>query len=198
MSTQALIKSSSGIQQVSMESQHMSRRRLFLTGEITPESAMDFMKQVMFLNDEDERAPISVFINSEGGEIVNGLTIHDIIIDSKAPIHTFCTGCAYSMGAVLFASGRKRYMLPHSKLMLHEPLLGSKIGGSASSIKSISDSLLASKAMINQLLSNLTGKTEEEMDKLTSYDHYFTAREAVEIGLCDGIKTFHEMMEGCV
>ena len=88
-------------------------------------------------------------------------------------------------------------MLPHSKLMLHEPLLGGKIGGNASSIKSISDSLLETKSMMNKLLARHTGKTEEEMNQLTSYDHYFTAKEAVEMGLADGIKDFHEMMESC-
>ena len=102
------------------------------------------------------------------------------------------------MGAVLFAAGKERYMLPHSKLMLHEPLLGERIGGNASSIKSISDSLLETKSMMNKLLAFHTGKTEKEMDKLTSYDHYFTAKEAVEMGLADGIKDFGEIMEGCV
>jgi ATP-dependent Clp protease protease subunit len=81
--------------------------------------------------------------------------------------------------------------------MLHEPLLGGKIGGNASSIKSISESLLETKAMMNKLLAFHTGKTEVEMDKLTSYDHYFSAQEAVEMGLSDGIKSFKDMMEDC-
>lgn len=197
MSTLVLEKSSSGTALVPIEAKHMSARRLFITGEINADSAMDFMKQVMYLNAEDENAPIFVFINSPGGEIDNGLQIYDVIVSSKAPICIFCTGCAYSMGAVLFACGRKRYMLPHSKLMLHEPLLGGKIGGNASSIKAISDSLLETKSMVNKLLALHTGKTEEEIDRLTSFDHYFTAQEAVEMGLADGIKSFQEMMEGC-
>ena len=89
-------------------------------------------------------------------------------------------------------------MLPHSKLMLHEPLLGGKIGGNASSIKSISDSLLETKIMINKLLAQHSGKSEEEIDMLTSYDHYFTAQEALDMGLSDGIKSFKEMMEVCL
>ena len=198
MNIPVLFKSSSGVQPVSIESKLLSdHRRLFITDEITAESAMNFFKQVMLLNIEDDCKPISVFINSPGGEIDNGLLIYDTIIGSNAPIHTFCTGCAYSMGAVLFACGRERYILPHSKLMLHEPLLGGKIGGNASSIKSISESLLETKAMINKLLAFHTGKTEAEMDELTSYDHYFSAYEAVEMGLADGIRSFKEMMEGC-
>lgn len=197
MSTPVLLKSSSGVQTVSIESKLMSdHRRLFITGEINADSAMDFFKQVMLLNTEDDSAPISVFINSPGGEIDNGLLIYDAIVGSKAPIRAFCTGCAYSMGAVLFTCSKERYMLPHSKLMLHEPLLGGKIGGNASSIKSISESLLETKAMMNKLLAFHTGKTEADMDELTSFDHYFSAQEAVEMGLADGIKSFKEMMEG--
>lgn len=170
MSTSILLKSSSGVQTVSIESKLMSdHRSLFITGEINADSAMDFFKQVMLLNLEND----------------------------KEPIYTFCTGCAYSMGAVLFACGKERFMLPHSKLMLHEPLLGGKIGGNASSIKSISESLMETKGMMNKLLAFHTGKTEAEMDELTSYDHYFSAQEAVKIGLADGIMNFMEMMEGC-
>ena len=192
MSTPVLLKSSGGVQTVAIESKLMSDRRLFITGEINADSA------IMLLNLEDDRTPISVFINSPGGEIDNGLLIYDdAIVGSKAPVRTFCSGCAYSMGAVLFTCGKERYMFPHSKLMLHEPLLGGKIGGNASSIKSISESLLETKSMMNKLLAFHTGKTEEEMDELTSYDHYFSAQEAVEMGLADGIKDFKEMMEGC-
>ena len=151
----------------------------------------------MLLNQEDDKSPILVFINSPGGEIDNGLLIYDAIVGSKAPVYTFCSGCAYSMGAVLFACGKKRFLLPHSKLMLHQPLLGGRIGGNASSIKSISDSLLQTKTMMNKLLAFHTGKTEEEMDEMTSYDHYFSAEEAVAMGLADGIRSFKEMMEGC-
>ena len=196
MSIPVLLRSSGGTQTVAIESQLMSaHRRLFITGEINAESAMDFFKQMMLLNLEDEKSPIYVFINSPGGEIDNGLLIYDVITGSKAPVYTFCTGCAYSMGAVLFTCGKRRVMLPHSRLMLHEPLLGGRIGGNASSIKSISDSLLETKGMMNRLLALHTGKTEEEIDKLTSYDHYFSAREAVEAGLADEIKRFDEMME---
>lgn len=196
MSTQQiLLKSSNGIQQVSIESKLMSEhRRLFITGKINENSAMTFFQQLMYLNAEDSSKPILVFVNSPGGEIDNGLLMYDAIVGSQAPVRMFCTGGAYSLGAVLFAAGKERYMLPHSKLMLHEPLLGGKIGGNASSIKSISDSLLETKSMINKLLALHTEKTEEEINKMTSYDHYFTAKEAVEMGLADGIKDFKEML----
>lgn len=194
MSTPVLLKSSSGVQTVAIESKMMSDRRLFITGEINADNAMDFFKQMMLLNLEDDKAPISVFINSPGGEIDNGLLIYDAIVGSRAPVRTFCSGCAYSMGAVLFACGNERFMLPHSKLMLHEPLLGRKIGGNASSIKSISESLLETKIMMNKILAYHTGKKEAEIDALTSYDYYLSATEAVEMGFADGIKNFKEII----
>lgn len=101
MSIPVLLKGSSGISQVSMEAEHMSKRRLFIIGDITEDSASDFMKQVMYLNTEDSDSPISVFINSSGGEINNGMLMYDVIMDSEAPIHMYCTGRAHSMGAVL-------------------------------------------------------------------------------------------------
>jgi ATP-dependent Clp protease protease subunit len=198
MSTPVLLKSSSGVQTVAIESKLMSDRRLFITGKINDSSAIEFFKEMLLLNQEDDKTPISVFINSEGGQIDNGLLIYDSIVGSSAPVRTFCCGCAYSMGAVLFTCGKERYMLPHSKLMIHEPSIEGTVGGKASSIKSISESLLEKKDMMNKLLAFHTGKTEAEMEELTSYDHYFSAQEAVEMGLADGIKSFKEMMEGCV
>lgn len=197
MSAPVLIKSSSGITAVSIESRHMSDRRLFITGEINSDTALDFMKQVMFLNAEDN-SPISVFINTPGGEINSGMLMYDVIVGSEAPVRMYCTGKAYSMGAVLFACAKERYMLPNSELMIHQPLLGGQVSGNASSIKSISDSLLETKARMNKILALHTGRTEAEVDKQTAFDHYFTAKEAIDFGLCDGIKNFKEMMEECV
>ena len=101
------------------------------------------------------------------------------------------------MGAVLFACGNHgRYMLPHSELMLHEPLLGNRVGGNSSSIKSISESLLETKRKMNQILSKHTGKSEEEVEKATSYDHYYSPEESKDFGLCDQIVDFSMIMEG--
>ena len=123
--------------------------------------------------------------------------MYDVIQASKAPIRMFCIGRAYSMGAVLFACGNHgRYMLPHSELMLHEPLLGNRVGGNSSSIKSISESLLETKRKMNQILSKHTGKSEEEVEKATSYDHYYSPEESKDFGLCDQIVDFSVIMEG--
>ena len=192
-----LLKSSNGITQVSADSKLLSQRKVFIEGEITSEAACEFIKKVMVLNGEDSSKPIDVLINSPGGEINSGMVMYDVIQASKAPIRMFCIGRAYSMGAVLFACGNHgRYMLQHSELMLHEPLLGNRVGGNSSSIKSISESLLETKRKMNQILSKHTGKSEEEVEKATSYDHYYSPEESKEFGLCDQIVDFSMIMEG--
>ncbi len=191
-----LVKSSNGITQVPADSKLLSQRKVFIEGEITSESACEFVKKILILNEEDTDKPIDILINSPGGEINSGMVIYDVIQASKAPIRMFCVGRAYSMGAILFASGNHgRYMLPHSELMLHEPLLGNRVGGNSSSIQSISESLLEMKRKMNQILAKHTGKSEEEVERATSYDHYYSPEESKEFGLCDQVVDFSRIME---
>lgn len=191
------VKSSNGITLVPVESRLMANRKIFIEGEIDADTACEFVKKVMLLNSEDSQKPIDVLLNSPGGEINSGMLMYDVIQASRAPIRMFCIGRAYSMGAVLFACGNHgRYMLPHGELMIHEPLLGNRVGGNSSSIKSISDSLLETKKKMNQILAKHTGKTEEEVEKATGFDHYFSPEESVEFGLCDEIVGFDKIMEG--
>ena len=194
MSTSTLIKTNSGITQVSLEAKFFSKRCININGEITDESAVDFTDKILELNLESNE-PITVLINSIGGEINSGLLIYDAIVGSKAPVRMICRGKAYSMGAVLLACAGKRYMLPNSELMLHQPMLGGRVSGNASSIKSISDSMLETKKKINSLLAKHTGKTEEEIDKATYFDHYFSPDEAIAFNLCDEIIEFSKVID---
>ena len=136
-----------------------------------------------------------MLINSPGGEINSGLLMYDAIVGSVAPVRMICRGKAYSMGAVLLACAGKRYMLPNSELMLHQPMLGGRVSGNASSIKSISDSMLETKKKINSLLAKHTEKTEEEIDKATDFDHYFSPDEAIAFNLCDEIIEFSKVID---
>ena len=191
------IRSSNGITLVPIESRLMASRRIFIEGEINSEAAISFFKKVLFLNDENPKETIKIFINSVGGEINAGMLMYDVIQSSKAPIKIFCIGQAYSMAALLVASGPfgSRYILPNSELMLHEPLIGNRVGGSSSSIRSIADSLTETRNKINQILAKHIGKTEKIIEKETCFDHYFTPREAIEFGLCDEIADFNTIME---
>ncbi len=193
------VKSSGGISLIPSESQLLKHRKIILSGSegITAESACEFASLIMLLTSDDPEEPVDLLISSPGGEINAGLMIYDIIQGSSVPIRTFCLGMAYSMAAVLFASGNHgRFMLPHSELMLHEPLLGNRIGGSASSIQSVSESLSQTKRKINGLLAKHTGKTVAEIEEASRYDHYFSAEESVAFGMADKIVDFNFLMEG--
>jgi ATP-dependent Clp protease protease subunit len=128
------------------------------------------------------------------------MVIYDAIQSSPVPVEVYCVGKAYSMGAVLLACGKKgkRYLLPHSRVMIHEPLIPYGVGGKTSSIQTISESLLKAKRSMEEILAKHTGKTADEIAEATKTDHYFSAEEAVEFGLADGIMGLDEMMKGCM
>ena len=190
------VRSAAGVHLVPIQTVHLDKRRIFVEGQITMESACAFADQVMLLCDQSHE-PIDVFLNSPGGEVKAGLLMYDIIQSSPAPIRMFCRGMAYSMAALLFASGSNgRFLLPNSELMLHEPLLSGGVQGSASSIKSISEGILAVKARLNGILSRHTGKSLEEIEAATAYDHFFSAEESVAFGLADEIVGYDRMMGG--
>ena len=190
------VRSAAGVHLVPIQTVHLDKRRIFVEGQITMESACAFADQVMLLCDQSHE-PIDVFLNSPGGEVKAGLLMYDIIQSSPAPIRMFCRGMAYSMAALLFASGSHgRFLLPNSELMLHEPLLSGGVQGSASSIKSISEGILAVKARLNGILSRHKGKSLEEIEAATAYDHFFSAEESVAFGLADEIVGYDRMMGG--
>ena len=193
-----LVKSSNGITQVSADSKLLSQRKVFVEGEINAETACEFVKKIMLLNAEDSNKPIDVLINSPGGCINSGMLMYDVIQASKAPIRTWCIGRAYSMGAILLCcSNHGRYILPHGEIMIHEPLLGNRVGGNSSSIKSISESLLETKRKMNQILAKHTGQSEQAVEDATSFDHYFDSEESLKFGLVDEIVDFGKLMEEC-
>lgn len=174
-------------------------RIISIEGTIDDAVANAFLEQMLVLNREDTNAPIFVRINSGGGSVSQGLMMYDVIQGSLAPVKLICTGEAYSMAAILLASGNPkhgRYILPDSKVMIHEPLIQGGVGGKTSSIKSISDILLETRQKLNGILAKHTGHTIEEIDEATSYDHYFTADEAVAYGLCDKVVDFSFLVKG--
>ena len=185
-----LEETSSGRQETDLKTKLLSERTIMVTGDIDDEMANDFVMQMLYLTKSDD--PIDIIINSPGGVVTEGLIMYDLIqqCDGVIPINMYCMGTAASMAAVLLAGGQKgrRYILPHSKCMIHEPLIQKGIGGSATSIKKTADSILETKAITNGILAKHTGKTIEEIDEATSYDNFMNAEEAIEFGLCDEIK----------
>lgn len=183
-------ESANGIQQVSLITDAFTNRRLFLFGEIDQNLVFSFTMQMLSLM-EDEQSEISIYINSPGGEVNAGLAIYDLIQSCRAPINMYCIGMAASMGALIFAGGQKgrRFILPHSKVMIHEPLILNGIGGSASSVKSTADSILQTRELLNGILAEHSGKTLEEINKATDHDNFMKAEEAIKFGLCDEVVT---------
>ncbi len=181
-------ESVNGIEQVSLETDAFTNRKIFLFGLIDEKQVYGFTMQMLYLM-EDEQSPIDIFINSPGGEVNAGLAIYDLIQSCKAPLNMYCIGMAASMGAVIFAGGQRgrRYILPHSQVMIHEPLVLGGVGGSASSIKNTADSILQTRALLNGILAKHTGRSIKQVDRATNYDHFMSAQEAVKFGLCDKI-----------
>ena len=189
-------KTASGTNVLALETVNFDKRKLYIQDEINQDSAFDFALAVAYLNSISQTEPITVFINSPGGSIDAGLLMYDVIQTSPAPVRLVVLGVAYSMAAILFAGGRHgRYILPNSKMMLHEPLLGYPIGGNTTSIKTISDDLLATRDKINRILAQHTGKTTKEIEEATKQDHYFTAEESVDFGLADKVLNFSELVK---
>ena len=183
------VESAGGTREVSIYTKQLMNRNIFLQGEINSNVTMSFLNQLMYLKNMGDD-PVNIFINSPGGEIDNGLVIYDLIQGANIPINMYCTGMAASMAAVILAGGQcgRRFILPHSNTMIHEPPMRGGVGGSATSIRNISESILETKSIINGILAKHTGRTLEEIDKATSYDNYMNAEESVRFGLCDEIK----------
>lgn len=191
-----IVRNRNGLETISIEASLRSKRILFITDEINDQAALEFTKQVFYLLHENAADPIHLFINSPGGSIDAGMLIYDVLSKTPAPVKMYCIGKAYSMAAVLFASGSHgRYILPHSKIMLHEPLIPFGIGGKTTTIQTISDSLLKTKQDMEAILALHTGRTPEEISEITKTDHYFTAQEAVDFGLADAVKDFSAMLK---
>ena len=180
-------RKSNGTTLVPLEAKAYEARTIYVQGEINEESSAEFIREIIELNRQNDTEPIKVLITSGGGSVVHGLAEYDAIVSSKAPVWTYCVGTAYSMAAILFAAGKKRMILNNSKVMLHQPLIGENPGGNASSVKSMSDSLMQTKNRLVEILAKHTGMTKKQIDKHISYDHYYTAKEAIEAHLADEI-----------
>lgn len=179
-----------GVREVLLRTKHFTNGKLFLTGEITDDCANDFVSELIYLTEKGD--PVDIYINSPGGSVNAGLVIYDVLqaCSKKIEINLYCIGMAASMGAIILAGGPKghRFILPHSKVMIHEPLISGGMGGSATSIKKTADSILETKAITNGILAEHTGKTIKEIDKATAFDNFMNAEEAVKFGIVDEIR----------
>ena len=162
-------------------------RIIFLGEEVNDVSASLVVAQLLFLEAEDPDKDISLYINSPGGSITAGMAIYDTMQYIKCDVSTICVGMAASMGAFLLAAGAKgkRFALPNSEVMIHQPLGGMQ--GQATDIKIHADRIIKMKETLNTILSERTGQTLEQITKDTERDNFMTAYEAKEYGLVDEV-----------
>ena len=162
-------------------------RVIFLTGEINDAVADAVVAQLIFLESKDPNKDICLYINSPGGSVTAGMAIYDTMNYIKCDVSTICIGLAASMGAFLLSSGTKgkRYALPNSEIMIHQPLGGAQ--GQASDIKIQADHIIKTKHRLNSILAKNSGKPYEQVEKDTDRDNYLSAEEAKEYGLIDEV-----------
>ena len=173
----------------------LNDRIIVLSEDVNDTSASLVVAQLLYLEGQDPDKDISLYINSPGGSISAGITIHDTIQYIKCDVSTICMGMAASMGAFLLASGTKgkRFALPNAEIMIHQPLIaggqGGGLSGQATDIKIHADHIIRTRAKMNRLLSEYTGQPLEKVEQDTERDNFLSAQEAKEYGLIDEVIT---------
>ena len=162
-------------------------RIVFISGEVNDEMANAVCAQLLFLQSQDAKKEVSVYVNSPGGSVTAGLAIYDTMQFVKCPVATYCIGQAASMGAVLLTAGEKgrRFSLPNARIMIHQPWGGAE--GKASDIEITAREILRLKERLNEILAKHSGRKLEEVVRDTDRDHFMSAEEAKEWGLIDEV-----------
>ena len=180
-------QTSKGERSYDIYSRLLKDRIIFLGEEVNETTASLTVAQLLFLESEDPSKDINLYINSPGGSVTAGMAIYDTMHYIKCDVSTICIGMAASMGAFLLAGGAKgkRFALPNSEVMIHQPLGGAK--GQATEIQIAAENILKTKEKLNRMLAANTGKTYEEVCNDTERDHWLNAQEALDYGIVDQI-----------
>ncbi|MBQ9912711.1 MAG: ATP-dependent Clp endopeptidase proteolytic subunit ClpP [Clostridia bacterium] len=180
-------QTSRGERSYDIYSRLLNDRIIVLSDEVNDATASLVVAQLLFLESQDSEKDISFYINSPGGSVTAGMAIYDTMQYIKCDVSTICMGLAASMGAFLLSSGTKgkRYCLPNSEVMIHQPSGGAK--GQATDIKIVADHILRTKEKLNKILAENTGKDVSVIAEDTERDNFMTADEALEYGLVDKI-----------
>ena len=180
-------QTSRGERSYDIYSRLLEDRIIFLSGEIDDAVANTVVAQLIYLEAKDPQKDISLYINSPGGSVSAGLAIYDTMNYIKCDVSTICIGMAASMGAFLLSSGQKgkRFALPNSEIMIHQPLGGAQ--GQASDIKIAAEHILKTKHKLNEILAKNSGKPLSQIERDTDRDNYLSANEALEYGLIDKV-----------
>lgn len=180
-------QTNSGERSYDIYSRLLKDRIIFLGEEVNDVSASIVVAQLLFLAAEDPDKDINLYINSPGGSVTAGMAIYDTMQYIKPDVSTICIGMAASMGAFLLAGGQKgkRYALPNSEVMIHQPSGGAR--GQATEIKIVAENILKTKKKLNEILAANTGKPYEVIEQDTERDNYMSAQEAMDYGIIDAV-----------
>ena len=180
-------QSSRGARAYDMYSRLLKDRIIMLSGPIEDNMANSIVAQLLFLDAQDSTKDIYLYINSPGGVVTSGMAIYDTMNFIKSDVQTIVIGMAASMASVLVSSGTKgkRFGLPHSTVMIHQPSGGAQ--GQQTEIQIAAEEILKTRKMINEILAKNSGQSFEQVEQDTERDHYLTAQEAVDYGLLDGV-----------
>ena len=187
-STPKIIRETSrGLSTHDIVDEMLQDREIVCAGPITPQSANSLILQLRYLQKASPGETITMYLNTPGGEVQSGLAIYDTMRAIGCPIRTVCLGTAASMGALLFIAGDQRDMLPHSKVLIHDPRIPEGAGGTALELHAMSENLMRVREITAQVIAERTGRSLEEVYQATAHDSIFEAPEAVEYGLADRI-----------
>ncbi len=191
--TKIIYESVKGLQSLGIDDVFLKNRKVFLVGEVNDESCNELIKKLLYLEMENDTLPITLFINSPGGDVSSGLAVYDTIRLMKSPITAIVTGIAASMGAIIMLACDKnrRLILPSGKVMIHDcSFRKHDIGGKKPyEIEEELNQLKHTNDRLVKIIAECTGKTKKEVTKVTKYDSYFDAKEAVEFGLVADVIT---------
>ena len=174
-----------------IQKKFLDERKVFLWGEINDKSAKEITEKLIYLELQDPNKPITFYINTPGGSITSGMANYDTMQLIKSPISVVVTGLAASMGSILLCGAKKgyRFLFPHARVLIHQPLIMGQIEASAVDIHIQAQEMEKSRAELNQILANASGQTIEKITHDTDRDFYLNAKEAIDYGLADEIIT---------
>ena len=198
MSSPCIIRESTrGFDQIPIEDELLVSREIFLTEPVDPGTMKELFRQLLFLSREDPGERITLYINSPGGEVMSGLAVYDYMKLIPTPVRTVCIGEAASMGAILFLAGDERIMFPDSRIMIHDPAFGNglKAGMKPDEMDEVLAHLKKTRDRAVDIISSVTGRTQEEVREKTRKDSFFSAEEAVDFGLATSIVTKETITE---
>jgi ATP-dependent Clp protease protease subunit len=175
----------------------LKSRTVLLSSEVSPETARRVIEQLLVLEAEDAGAPITLLLNSPGGEVHSGFAVFDVIRFLRAPVRVVCAGLTASIATVILLAVPKerRIALPHARLLIHQPLFHGAVYGPASDLEITANEILKTKDLINRLIADETGRTAEQVARDTERDFWLSATEALDYGLVGRVVTTRDELD---